>query len=180
MDSFRFQDQFFTIMKVFNIFLVLILVLTACRSKEEKTSANQGESDTYAYSSYGEKISPDSALNVEAASELYQNLKAMDTVTSKIRGEVKEVCKIKGCWITLALPNGKEARVSFKDYGFVVPMDIEGREVIVQGLAYSDITSIEEQKHYALDAGKSKEDIDAIDTPSWAYRFNAEGVLIKE
>ena len=52
--------------------------------------------------------------------------------------------------------------VRFKNYSFFVPKDIEGKEVIVEGKAFIDILTVDELKHYAFDAGKSKEEIDKI------------------
>jgi len=61
-----------------------------------------------------------------------------------------------------------------------VPKDIAGKEVIVNGLAYVKETSVEEQRHYAEDAGKSEEEIATITSPKKSYAFEADGVLIKE
>mgnify|MGYP006180751099 CR=1 FL=1 len=50
------------------------------------------------------------------------------------------------------LGDGKEMKVTFKDYGFFVPLESAGKPVIMQGEAYYDTLSIEELKHYAEDA----------------------------
>jgi hypothetical protein len=41
-------------------------------------------------------------------------------------------------------------------------------------------TSVEELRHYAEDAGKSQEEIEAITEPKKTYSFVADGVLLKE
>jgi hypothetical protein len=94
--------------------------------------------------------------------------------------EVIEVCQAKGCWMTLKLENGEEAMVKFKDYGFFMPKDIAGKEVILNGKAFVNEVPVEEQRHYAEDAGKSKEEVAAITEPKKTYSFEADGVLIKE
>lgn len=167
-------------MKAFNIFLVILVVFQACKTRESDGTHSSADSNELQYTSYGEAITAENAIDEEAARELFAGLSAMDTTTTKIRTSVKEVCKIKGCWITFSMPDGKEARVKFKDYGFVVPMDIEGREVVIKGKAYSDIMSVEEQRHYAIDAGEPQEKIDAITTPIWSYNVVADGILIEE
>jgi len=68
--------------------------------------------------------------------------------------------------------------VRFKDYGFFVPKDISGKDVIVEGKAYSTEVSVEELRHYAEDAGKSKEEIMAITEPEQTYAFLATGVRV--
>ncbi len=70
-------------------------------------------------------------------------------------------------------------RVTFKDYGFFVPLDSKGREVVMQGKAYADTVTVDMLKHYAEDAGKSQEEIDAITEPEVANAFEATGVLVE-
>jgi hypothetical protein len=70
--------------------------------------------------------------------------------------------------------------VKFKDYGFFVPRDIAGREVVVNGIAFVGEMSIEDQQHYAKDAGKTAEEIAAIGSIRKAYGFEADGVLIAQ
>ena len=71
-----------------------------------------------------------------------------------------------------------EMFVQFQDYGFFMPKDIAGREVIVEGKAYKQETSVEELKHYAEDAGKSAEEIAAITEPVMEKKFMATGVVL--
>ncbi len=40
--------------------------------------------------------------------------------------------------------------------------------------------SVDEQWHYAKDAGKTKEDITLITKPKRTYSFEADGVLLKQ
>lgn len=70
-------------------------------------------------------------------------------------------------------------RVTFKDYGFFVPMDSKGSEVIMQGKAFADTVTVDMLKHYAEDAGKSTEEIEAITEPEVAIAFEATGVLVE-
>jgi hypothetical protein len=80
----------------------------------------------------------------------------------------------------LDLGNEKESMVKFKDYGFFMPLDSDHREVIVQGRAYVTKIPVEEQQHYAKDAGKSEEEIAKITEPKFTYAFEADGVLMKK
>ena len=80
----------------------------------------------------------------------------------------------------LNLDNGEQVMVKFKDYGFFMPKDIAGKEVIVNGKAYVKEVSVDEQRHYAEDGGESKEAIAAITEPKRTYSFEADGVLLKE
>ncbi len=131
------------------------------------------------YSSYGEKISQEKAIEPLAAKTQFDLLKVGDTLDLKFSTKVKSVCKMKGCWMILDLP-GEEVRVTFKDYGFFVPKDIEDREVIVAGKAYLEEISVDDQKHYAEDEGKTEEEIALINEPVLTRSFLAHGVLLKE
>lgn len=73
-----------------------------------------------------------------------------------------------------------EAMVRFKDYGFFMPKDIAGQEIIVNGKAYVEEMSVEDQRHYAEDGGKTAEEIAAITEPKRTLAFEADGVLIPE
>ena len=73
-----------------------------------------------------------------------------------------------------------ESFVKFKDYAFFMPKDIAGQEVIVDGKAFVEQTSVEDLKHFAKDAGKSQDEIDAITEPKLTLSFLSSGVLIPE
>ncbi len=73
-----------------------------------------------------------------------------------------------------------EAMVRFKDYGFFMPKDISGKEIIAEGKAYVEEMSVEDQRHYAEDGGATPEEIAAITEPKRTLAFEAHGVLIPE
>jgi len=73
-----------------------------------------------------------------------------------------------------------EAMVKFKDYGFFMPKNITDKEVIVNGKAFVSEVSIEEQRHYAEDAGKSEDEIAKIIEVKKTLSLEADGVLLIE
>lgn len=98
----------------------------------------------------------------------------------KVTGEVVVVCKKKGCFMTLKMPNNETMFVNFKDYAFFMPMDIAGKKVVIDGFAERKTTSVEDLKHYAEDAKKSAEEIAKITEPKKEIVFEAKGVVILE
>ena len=98
--------------------------------------------------------------------------------TGKARGKVVSVCQEKGCWMKIEKPGGEAMMVKFKDYGFFMPKDIIGKEVVLDGEADIKETSVKQLKHYAGDAGKSKEEIAKIKAPKKELIFVAKGVLV--
>ena len=162
-----------------NIFqlCICVFVLVSCKKNVENTVENTEE---VKYLSFGNKISEDDAMGTMNATMQYEIMAVGDTIDSKIVATVKDVCQAKGCWMTLNLDNGKEMMVKFKDYGFFVPKDIAGKEVIVNGLAFVDEMPVDEQQHYAEDAGKSPDEIASIAEPKRTFSFEADGVLVKQ
>tara|TARA_R110002033_G_scaffold41921_2_gene82720 strand:- start:980 stop:1450 length:471 start_codon:yes stop_codon:yes gene_type:complete len=110
----------------------------------------------------------------------YEKMSKTDTLVSRFSGLVTVVCKAKGCWMKLQLGNGKVSMIKFKDYGFFVPQKLVGKEVVVNGLAYVEEMTVDDQRHLARDGGKSEEEIAAIIKVEKTYAFEADGVLIKK
>ena len=87
---------------------------------------------------------------------------------------VAQVCQMKGCFF-VAQDGEHTARITFKDYGFFIPTDSEGKEVVLVG-EFSVKTLTEEQaKHYAEDAGK---DPDKITGEQKEYSVVATSIIV--
>lgn len=158
---------------------LLLVILFAFSCKNEKSAETQNEAEASEYASFGDEIAADGALTAMAMAEKYDALKVGDTLNTKVTASINEVCSKKGCWMKLDLGNDEEMMVRFKDYGFFMPLNAEG-EVIVKGKAYVTETSVDELRHYAEDAGKSKKEIEAITEPKRTLAFEADGVLLKQ
>ncbi|MGB5668108.1 MAG: DUF4920 domain-containing protein, partial [Maribacter sp.] len=125
-------------------------------------------------------INVEGIISSQEMTEKYSNMSVTDTLQIKFTGVVSDVCQAKGCWMKVQLQDGNEAMVRFKDYGFFVPKDITGKEVIVNGFAFVEEMSAEDQRHYAKDGGKSKEEIEKIIDSKKTYGFEADGVILKQ
>jgi hypothetical protein len=94
-----------------------------------------------------------------------------------VSGTITEVCEKKGCW--MRVKDGQdELFVRFQDYGFFVPRNAAGHEVVMHGTSVEQVMSVEELRHYAEDAGKSAEEIAAITEPTPTVTFFADAVYI--
>ena len=161
-----------------NLFIAFALVglFISCggpsASNEEETSMETKEDGKH----FGETIDQEGTITYD---EMLTNFAESDSIPAKVVGEVSSVCQKKGCWMTIASHGGDEQMmVRFKDYGFFVPKDIAGRKVVMQGYAYKEVTPVDELRHYAEDAGKTKEEIEAITEPKEEIKFLASGVLL--
>lgn len=159
---------------IYTVFVVL--ALTSCKKNEEVKVDEKPE----AYAKFGESITDEGAITKEDLLAKYKSMKPTDTLNVKVAAKITEVCQKKGCWMNLDLGEGKSTFVKFKDYGFFMPLNAANSEAIVNGKAFIEVTSIENLKEYAKDAGKSKAAIDSIVAPETNYSFLADGVLIKK
>ncbi|MCH4821637.1 DUF4920 domain-containing protein [Gramella lutea] len=170
-------------MKKYFYLCLVMLGLFSCKqpADQEQNDLAKLEVPQEKYESFGEQISALNSISAEEMKLKYEALKPGDTIMAKFSTTVNSVCKMKGCWMTLELPGSdEEPMVKFKDYGFFVPKDIEGSSVVVEGIAFIEETSVEDQKHFAKDAGRSKDEIDAIKETKKSTGFLAHGVLIKQ
>jgi hypothetical protein len=151
---------------------------TAAQDTAEETAAPE---ETVKMQSFGEEISPDGALSYAEVQTKMSEASA-DSLAVKFTGTVQEVCQAKGCWMTIVSEEegATPIMVKFKDYGFFMPKDIAGRKVIMEGMAFTEETPVDELRHYAEDAGKSQEEIDAITESKKETKFLASGVLLIE
>jgi hypothetical protein len=124
---------------------------------------------------FGEGATADQAF---AVAELPARLQGRDQANVKIIAKVVDVCPKKGCWMALEMPDESKVFVKMKDYGFFVPLAIKGKTIVVEGEAKTVETSVDELRHYAEDARKSKEEIASITEPKKEIRFTAKGILV--
>ncbi|MBS4042446.1 MAG: DUF4920 domain-containing protein [Chitinophagaceae bacterium] len=123
---------------------------------------------------FGEKTSVDGAVK---SSELAEKLGTEKTMEVVVEGEVVEVCKAEGCWLKIKAAD-KNIMVKMKDHKFLVPVEMKGKTIAIKGIAENKVTSVEMLKHYAEDANKSKEEIDAIKEPKQEIVIQATGIYV--
>ena len=152
------------------LLLSIFTLLFACKTEHKKELS---------YLSFGREISNKEILSNDQVVEIYKNLKVGDTINMKFSATVNEVCQAKGCWMLLDIGT-EEAMVKFKDYGFFMPKNIVNKEVIVNGKAFVSEISVDEQRHYAEDAGKSDDEIAKIIEVKKTLSLEADGVLLIE
>lgn len=149
----------------------LILLIAACFTLSAGAQIKKAAKGV----TYGVKTTATNAVEVNI---LEEKLVTSPSFTGKVKGTVKEVCQEKGCWMKLEQTDGDGIMIRFKDYKFFMPRNIVGKEVILDGVARITTTSIEMLKHYAQDAGKSKEEIEKITESKKEIEFTAKGVLV--
>lgn len=172
-------------MKYIVFIFALSMTMFSCKDnkdqKEETKEVTEVKAEeTASYQSFGAEISDKNVVGHDVMIAKYGKMKPGDTTNIKFLAKVNSVCQNKGCWMRLDMGEELESLVKFKDYGFFMPKDIAGEEVIVQGKAFVEETSIDDLKHFAKDGGKTQEEIDAITEAELTYSFISEGVLLVE
>lgn len=139
------------------LLLVALSILSCAQNKDQGTF-------------FGERF------ETEQAQTLADFLSATDLSVNeemKLSATIEEVCQKKGCWMTLKTEDGSNVRVTFKDYGFFVPMDAMGKEIVLIGTATKKELDQATLDHYAEDAGKPVETMSSNE-----ISIVASGVLI--
>lgn len=159
--------------------LLSSLLLTGCAPDpalvEEPDVANMIDEEIAAdWEQFGGEISAAAAITV---ADLLADPAAHDGKTILVEGSVEKVCKKKGCWMTLA-SGDQSMRIRFKDYGFFVPLDCEGRTVRVEGDFTIENVPADELRHYLEDEGKPEEAA-KITEDGQEFRLLASGVRMK-
>ena len=154
-----------------------MLILSLC--KNLPTNETLRNNNSAVIKSFGENIDESGSIDLSNAVALMADA---DSMPMKLVGKVTEVCQAKGCWMNVVADNGQGEPifVQFKDYGFFMPKDCAGKKVILDGIAYKEITSVDELRHYATDKGASKEEIEKITEPKEELKFLASGVILHE
>lgn len=173
-------------MKNLFLFAIALATLSACKSTtnpadEKATTAADSLSMESTESQmtvtyYGDTINEEGAVS---SAKLMALMAETDSVPVKLIGTVNSSCQKKGCWMKMDMGNGEEMRVSFKDYGFFVPKNLNGETAIIDGYAMVDTIDVDFLKHLAEDAGKTEEEIAAINEPEVSVNYVATGVIIK-
>ena len=170
----------------YSLSIVLVLFALASCQNAGKTGGENHDTDSSATDTSstamngvykaGEEITEDNAMSL---AEAYTSFGEDSMKTMKITGTINKVCQVKGCWMTMDLPDSNSMRVKFKDYGFFVPLDCSGKTAVMEGVMKKEVVSIADQKHLLEDEGADSTAIAAVTEDKVEYAFEASGVLIK-
>lgn len=150
--------------------LLTLAALTGCQSDGSPQVATAPQ-----WNHYGEKIT------YATQSVSLGSLKG-DESDITISGVITEVCTHQGCWIRLkdpANPDAGDLFVRTKGHAYLVPLNCKGRNALVHGRCEFSEMSVDEQKHYADEAGHSEAEIAKITQPKRMITFHADSIMIE-
>ena len=131
------------------------LTLVACSHRAPSAPAREPAAALPADAkSFGASLSGNPPLGLAAV------LTAPDSFCGKtvvVDGSVRATCTRKGCWMELAPSTDKDApgcRVTFKDYGFFVPLNSQGSDARVEGQVSVKAIPATEVAHLKSEGGR--------------------------
>lgn len=134
-------------------FSTALLVLSGCGALT--SNSPKALSDSRDWQTFGASLS--GAAQEVTLADLVKDPAAYDGKAVLLTGaKVEAVCKKKGCWMMLD-EAGTDLRVTFLDYGFFMPLDCEGRSIVLEGVFKVATIKEADAKHYLEDAGKHDE-----------------------
>jgi hypothetical protein len=107
---------------------------------------------TETYEVFGSAL-PEAGSPLSLAALVKENEKYLDKEVL-VETRIAKVCQKKGCFF-VATEGASTARVTFKDYGFFIPTDSGGKDVVLLGTFSRKSISKEQAEHYAADLGET-------------------------
>ena len=157
-----------TVMKKIFALLPALLITFVLLAQPPKVPADKG-------ASFGASVSEDNAVTADV---LAGDLKTAGQAKEiKVIGKVTEVCKAEGCWVRMETKTGSML-IKMKDHAFLVPVALEGKTIVADGIATFKETSVEQLRHFAEDAGKTQTEIAKITEPKKEIVF--QSLVVKE
>ena len=184
----------------FTLLLAPALLLAACAQDADPAAETHGANDAPAVvadeaagveagtplETFGTALSTGEVLPVSAAVSRADELNGQ---TVRVEGEVAEVCRMEGCWLTFQTADGNALRVTIPHvdgaegeeggHAFTFPRDIAGAHAVVEGTLEVTETSVERRRHLAEDGGATAEEIAAITEPEREIVLNATGATLR-
>lgn len=140
---------------LFTLTIFFLSTVVSAQTNSEVIRLSEPVQTTELYEVFGTELDVESLVPV-SLTEIINGGDEVDEIT--LLTSVSEVCAKKGCFF-IAQDGDLTARITFKDYGFFIPTDSQGKEVILVGDFSVETLTEEKAKHYAEDAGQDASEI---------------------
>ena len=98
-------------------------------------------------------------------------------INTTIEGKVIKVTKTKGGWFEMDAGNGKIIAAHFKDYNIILPKELAGRTVIIEGVAQK-LFIADDLQHMAGDTVTGKKQHQVKTDPKQVLSFESSGLVV--
>ncbi len=96
----------------------------------------------------------------------------------KVCGVINQIGKQKNCFALMEIGKGETMQINFKDASYYLPQKYIGKKVVVEGEVRVNNVSVEQQKNYALNMGKTPVQIQNITSAKTSLAFEATGLVV--
>jgi len=152
-------------------FMVIGITPGLFAAESEVTRLSEPVEVTATYEVFGSAL-PEAGTPLSLGDLITDNGKYLDQEVL-VKTRIAKVCQKKGCFF-VATQGPSTARVTFKDYGFFIPTDSGGKDVVLLGTFSRKSVSKEQAEHYAADLGEK-----AAPTPEkFEYSIVASAIKI--
>ena len=148
MNTRRINQGFFTTLFTLMIFGTAPVLVA---EESEVLRLSEPVEVTATYEVFGSTL-PQSGTPLSLAELVEDNEQYLDQEVL-VETRIAKVCQKKGCFF-VATEGASTARVTFKDYGFFIPTDSGGKNVVLLGTFSRKSVSKEQAEHYAADLGE--------------------------
>jgi hypothetical protein len=188
---FTFQSVNKNIAKMSKLLLLCFcgLILASCAADQKKSTAVESENKNDK-KHYGLKeINADNAISADSLVlflgqnknlnefEIEAGLKVQG-IRTKIEGKIIDMCQMSGCWFNFETKSGDIITINMREHK-ETPKEWSGKTVVAEGIAYSELISIEELRRTAEAEGASRDELSKIKSPQTNYYLLADGAIEK-
>lgn len=149
-------------------FLLLTLLVFSTAQAAESIRLSEPVAEDEFSETFGHPLND--ALPVVSLANLLTESPAPDQFQLTVR--ISKVCKKKGCFF-IAQEGKHVVRVSFRDYGFFVPTDSNGKIVTLAGALITKQLTDKQAEHFNKDIGQA-----GVINPGEVYEIVADSVKI--
>lgn len=163
------KSMFITTIKTLLLSAVFTCMVAVPASAQKKVALPHGMV-------YGTKPG---TIGLKKASELEDFMGRRTRTSAIIVGKVLRVTKTKGGWFELDADSGRVIRAHFKNYNTTLPLELRGREVIIEGVAAKQFIA-DDQQHMAGDTVVGKKQHKAMPDPKKRLVFEVTGLMVNK
>jgi hypothetical protein len=162
---------------MFRLALIALSLVSLVGCNTAKKQAPPAQATESGAKLYGQPLQP---AEVKPLADVLAKPESFANQTVTVAAQVRKACTRKGCWMELAesTKDGTPGcRVTFKDYGFFVPLDSAGSSARVQGKVEVDTLSASAVRHYEEEGAQF---VKAPDGTAREVRIVATGVELTQ
>lgn len=121
-------------------------------------------------------VKPDTTAMV-LASKIEAFMGKRTRISTTVKGKVLKVTQPKGGWFTIDVGKGKILKAHFKNYKINLPTDMQGKIVIIEGVAAKQFLA-DDMQHFAGDTVIKKKKIRVKANPKQQLVFEVKGLMV--